>query len=115
MTYLQLTADLLRAHSQPQQRTGSLIHLCRNRAGVTTRLRAFADKVTGSFGSAASTPGNATQLATDRELVSSKQLGNFGDVLLHFHRAVNRISFNLDEVFVIHRGTSTCVSGSLEC
>jgi hypothetical protein len=32
-----------------------------------------------------------------------------------FHEAMNLISFNLAEVFVFHRVTSTCRSGSLEC
>ena len=67
------------------------------------------------FGSVASTPGIATQLATDSGLVASKQSGNLRDVVLGFHKAVNLISFNLAEVFVIHRATSTCRSGSLEC
>ena len=66
-------------------------------------------------GSAAATPGIAVQLATVRGLASSKQLGNLRDVVLGFHKAVNLLSFNLAEVFVIHRATSTCMSGSLEC
>jgi hypothetical protein len=42
-------------------------------------------------------------------------LRNLRDVVLGFHKAVNLISFNLAEVFVIHRATSTCRSRSLEC
>jgi hypothetical protein len=42
-------------------------------------------------------------------------LRNLRDVVLGIHKAVNLISFNLAEVFVIHRATSTCRSGSLEC
>jgi hypothetical protein len=37
------------------------------------------------------------------------------DAVLGFHKAGNLVSFNLAEVFVIHRATSTCRSGSLEC
>jgi hypothetical protein len=42
-------------------------------------------------------------------------LGNFRDVVLGVHNSVNLISFNPAEVFVIHRATSTCRSGSLKC
>ena len=85
------------------------------RAGIAARLGAFAVKFTGLVGSVASTPGIAAQLATDRGLVASRRSGNLRDVVLGFHKAVNLISFNLAEVFVIHRATSTCRSGSLEC
>jgi hypothetical protein len=51
----------------------------------------------------------------DRGLVSSKQSGNLRDFELGFYKAVTLISFNLAGVFVIHRATSTCRSGSLEC
>ena len=104
MTYWQLAGDLLRAPLQPQERTG-----------VAAQLRAFAGKFKGLFGSVASTPSIAAQLATDRGLAASKQSGNLRDVVLGFLRAVNLISFNLAEVFVIHRATSTCRSGSFEC
>ncbi len=67
------------------------------------------------FGSVASTPRIAAQIATDRGLVTSEQFGNLRDVVLDFHKAMNLISFNLAEVFVIHRATSTCRSGSLKC
>ena len=87
----------------------------RKRVGVTARFGTFAGKFTSLFGFIASTTGIAAQLATDRGLVSSKQLRNLSDVVLGFHKAVNLISFNLVEVFVIHRATSTCRSGSLEC
>jgi hypothetical protein len=42
-------------------------------------------------------------------------LGNLRDVMMGFHRAVNLIYFDLAEVFVIHRATSTFRSGSLGC
>ena len=115
MAHWQLAGDLLWAPLEPQQRTGLLFHPWRKRAGVTARFGAFAGKFTSLFGFIASTPGIATQLATDRGLVSSKKLRNLRDVVLGFHKAVNLISFNLAEVFVIHRATSTCRSGSLEC
>ena len=67
------------------------------------------------IGSISPTASVTMQLATDRGLVASKQYSNLRDVVLGFHKAVNLISFNLAEVFVIHRATSTCRSGSLEC
>ena len=101
--------------------SGSLValdlneHPGRKRAGVTARFRAFAGKFTSLFSFIASTPGIAAQLATDPGLVASKQSGNLRDVVLGIHKAVNLISFNLAEVFITHRVTSTCRSGSLEC
>ena len=115
MANWQLAGDLLWAPLQPQQRTGLLFHPGRKGVGVAAQFGAFAGKFTSLFGSVASTPGIATQLATNRGLVSSKQSGNLRDVVPGFHKAVDLISLNLDEVLVIHRGTSTCKSGSLEC
>ena len=86
-----------------------------SRGGAAARFGAFAGKFTTLFGFIATTPCIATQLATDRGLVSSKQSGKLSDVVLGFHKAVSLISFNLAEVFVTHRATSTCRSGSLEC
>ena len=73
MAHWQLAGDLLWAPLKPQKLAGLLFHPGRKRAGVTARFRAFAGKFTGLFGSVASTPGIATQLATDRGLVASKQ------------------------------------------
>ena len=115
MAQWQFAGDLLGTPLQPQKLAGLLFHPGRKRAGVTARFRAFAGKFTSLFSFIASTPSIAAQLATDRGLVASKQSGNLRDVVLGFHKAVNLISFNLAEVFVIHRATSTCRSGSLEC
>ena len=115
MAHWQLAGDLLGASLQLQQRIGLLFHPGRKRAGVTAQFRAFVGKFTGLFSSVASTPGIATQLATDHELASFNQLGNLRDVVLGFHKTGNLVSFNLAEVFVIHQATSTCRSGSLEC
>ena len=115
MAHWQFDGDLLGTPLQPQKRAGLLFHPGRKRAGVTAQFRAFADKFTGLFDLVASTLGIVTQLATDSGLVASKQLGNLGDVVLGLHKAVNQISFNLAEVFVIDRATSTCRSGSLKC
>ena len=95
MAHWQLACDLLWAPLQPRQRTGLLFQPERKRVGVAARFRAFAGKFTGLFGSVASTPGITAQLATDRGLVSSKQLRNLRDVVLGFHKALNLISFNL--------------------
>ena len=82
------------------------------RAGIAVRFRAFGGKFTGLFGS---TPGIAAQLAADRGLVASNQSCNLRDVVLGFHKAMKLIYFNLAEVFVTHRATSTCTPGSLGC
>jgi hypothetical protein len=57
----------------------------------------------------------AAKLNADRGLVAPKMLSNLCDALIGFHEAVNLISFDLAEVFVIHRATSTGRSRSLEC
>ena len=89
--------------------TAHWLGLCM-RVGVAARFRAFAGKLTGFFGSVVSTPGIATYIATERELVTSKRSGNLRDVVLDFYKAVNLISFNLAEVFVINWVSSTCRS-----
>ena len=57
----------------------------------------------------------AAQLAADLGLVASDQAGNLRHAVLGLHKASNLASFYLVEVFVIHRASSTCRSGSLEC
>ena len=115
MAHCQLAGDLLWTPLQPQQLTGLLFHPRRKGVSVTARFRAFAGKFTSMFGLIATSPGIVTQLATDRRLVSSKQLGNMREVVLCFHKDVNLISFNLAEAFATHKATSTCRSGSFEC
>ena len=111
MAHWQFAGDLPRAPLQPQKLAGLLF---RERAGVTARFRAFVGKFTSLIAFMMSTLGIATQLATDRGLVASKQSGNLRDVMLGFHKAMNLISLKLAEVFVIHRVNSTCRSGDLE-
>ena len=115
MAHWQLAGDLLGTPLQPQKLAGLLFHPGRKRVSVAARFRAFAGKFTSLFGFITSTLGIATQLATDRRLVEPKQSGNLRDVVLGIHKAVNLMSLNLAEEFVIHRATSTCRSGSLEC
>jgi len=57
----------------------------------------------------------AAKLTTDLALVAPKLVGNLCDGLVGFHEAVNLISLDLAEVFVIHSATSTYRSRSLEC
>ena len=115
MAYRQLACYLLRAPLQLQQRIDLLLHAGCNGAGVATRFRALECQFTSLLGTVPTKACIATQFTTNRGLVSSKQFGNLRDGVLGFHEAVNLISFNLAEVFVIHRATSTCRSGSLEC
>ena len=115
MTYWQLAGDLLRAPLEPQKLTSLLFHPGRKRVVVAARIIALAGKFTGLFGSIASTPSIAAQLATDRGLAASKQSSNRLYFVLGFHKADNLVPLNLPEVFVIHRTTSPCRAGSLEC
>ncbi len=114
MAHWQLADDLLWSQLQPQH-TGLLLHPVRKPVGVSARFGAFAGKFTSLFGFIASTPSIGAQHATDLGLVASKQLRKLRDFVLGILKAVNLISSNLAEVFVTHRATSTCRSGSLEC
>jgi hypothetical protein len=84
----------------------ALWHLYRGRVGCEKRIKK-ADFGLGSF-----VLGDfwATEAA-----LGVTMLAYLRDGVQGLHEAVNLISFNLTEVFVIHRATSTCRSGSLEC
>lgn len=105
MAHGQLAGNLLRTPLQLEKYIGLLFHSRRKRAGVAARFRALSSQFTGLLGSISPTASVTMQLATDRGLVASKQYSNLRDVVLGFHKAVNLISFNLAEVFVIHRAT----------
>ena len=115
VAHRQTACDLLGAPLQAQQCTGLLFHPGRYRAGVTTLLGAFSRQFAGLLGAVAARASITAQLAADRGLVVSNQTGDLRNAVLGFHKAGNLVSFNLAEVFVIHRATSTCRSGSLEC
>ena len=115
VAHRQTASDLLGAPLQAQQGTGLLFHPGRYRAGVATLLGTFNRQLTGLLSAVATRACIAAQLAADRGLVASNQTGDLRDAVLGFHKAGNLVSFNLAEVFVIHRATSTCRSGSLEC
>jgi len=114
MVQRRLPGELHRTPFKPQQRAGLPIHLGLQPDGVGALLGAFAGEVVGLFGSVASIPSSATQLAADRGLVASRQSGNLHVVVLGSHTAANLLSFNVAEVFVIHRAASAYRSGILE-
>jgi hypothetical protein len=100
---------------QLQQCIDLPLHAGSNGSGVATRFRALECQFTRLLGTISTKACIAAQLTTDRGLVASKQFGYLRDGVQGFHEAVNLISFNLAEVFVIHRATSTYKSASLEC
>jgi hypothetical protein len=69
---------------------------------IATALGASQRQLTGLFGPIATATFVAAKLTADRGLVASKLLSNLCDALIGFHEAVNLISFDLAEVFVIH-------------
>ena len=71
--------------------------------------------IAGLLGAVAARACIKPQLATDRGLVAYEQTGDLRDAVLGFNMAGNLVSFNLAEVFVIHRVTSTFRSGRVEC
>jgi hypothetical protein len=104
MTHRQLARNLLRTPLQSEQHV-RLAHDPRlDLTCIATALRAKQRQLTGLIGPIAAAA-----------LVAAKLLSNLRDGLIGFHEAVNLISFDLAEVFVIHRATSTGRSRSLEC
>ena len=55
------------------------------------------------------------KIPTDPGYMTSKLIRNLGMALIGFDEAVNLISFDQVEMFVIYRATSTVWSRSLEC
>jgi len=98
----------LGAPMQSQQGTALFFHQGLHHVRISASLGAFNRQFAGLFSSATSKPGIAILLAADRSLVASDQTGDLRDAVLDFHKAGNLVSFNLAEVFVIHRTTSTC-------
>ena len=108
VAHWQTASDLLGAPLQSQQGTGLFFHPRRHRVRITTLLGALNRQFADLLGAVAARACITAQFAADRGLVASDQVGDLRDAVLGFHKAVNLISFNLAEVFVIHRATSTC-------
>jgi len=115
LTHSQTGSDLRGTPLQSQQAIGLFFHQGRHRGRSTTFTRAFNRQFAGLLGAVAARACITTRLAADRELVASDQTGDLHDAVLSFHKAGNVVSFNLAEVFVIHRPTSACRSVSVEC
>ena len=115
VAHWQTACDLLGAPLQSQQRTGLFLYPGCHRIRIATLLGTFNRQFAGLLWTVAPRAGIAAQLATDHGLVTSDQAGDLRDAVLGLHKAGNLVSFNLAEVFVIHRATSTCRSGSLKC
>ena len=98
----QLRGNLLRTPLHAQQDNGFIFHPRSYRTGVSAVRVAFNHQFTCLLWRIPAKAGTATQLAADLRIVASDKTGNL-------------VSFNLTEAFVIHRATSTCRSGSLEC
>ena len=108
------TSDLLGTTLQSQQGTGLFFNPKRHRERIATLLGTFNRQLTGLLWAEARRPCIATQLADDRGLVVSDQTGDLHNAVLGFHKAGTLVSFDLAELFVIHRATWICRSGSLE-
>ena len=82
---------------------------------IATLLGAPNRQFVGLLGATAARAFVTAQLAADRGLVASDRTSDLRDAVLGFHKAGKLVSFNLAEVFITQRVTSTCRSGSLEC
>ncbi len=111
----QLAGDLFGAQLHPQQGCSLFLDPGFYRVRIAAVLGAFNRPFTGLLWSLPTRADIAAQLAADRGLVTSNQAGDLRDAVLGFHKAGNLVSFNLAGLFVIHRATSTCRTGSLEC
>ena len=102
MTHGQLARNLLRTPLQSEQYV-RLAHDPRlDFTCIATALEARQRQPTGLIGSIATAAFVAAKLTADRGIVAPKLLSNLCDGLIGFHEAVNLISFDLAEVFVIH-------------
>ncbi len=102
MTHGQLARNLLRTPLQSEQHV-RLAHDPRlDFTCIATALEARQRQPTGLIGSIATAAFVAAKLTADRGIVAPKLLSNLCDGLIGFHEAVNLISFDLAEVFVIH-------------
>ena len=107
----QTTRELLEAKLQSQEGIGLFLHPGCHRIQIATLLGVFSRQFTGLIRTVAPRVRNAAYrgVATPDQGVAL-----YYDVL-SFHRAGNLLSFNLTEVFVTHRATSTYRSGNFEC
>jgi hypothetical protein len=82
---------------------------------IATALQATQRQFAGLLRPIATAAFFAAKLTTDRGFVSTQLISNLRDGLIGFGRVVNLMSFNLTEVFVIHRATSTGWSTKMKC
>ena len=115
VAHRQLAGDLFRAPLQLQQRAGLLLHPRRHQGRVAAALCTLLRELARLLGPVATAACVAAQLTADRGFAAAQQIGNLCDVVRGIHKAVNLISFDLAEVFVVQLATSTCRSRSLEC
>ena len=92
-----------RSPLQSRQGTGMFFHQWRQRARIATLLGMSHRQFTGLLQTVTARACVAARLAADRGLMASNQAGDLRDVVLGFHKSGNLVSFNLTEVFVIHR------------
>jgi hypothetical protein len=99
----QLASNLLRTPLQAQQICGLLAHPGGHSSSVSAFLRSLGCQLTGLLGPIAFKPAIARKLPADDRFVSIKQLGDLSLIVSSFHKGVDLISFNLAEMFVVHR------------
>jgi hypothetical protein len=115
MTHRQLARDLLRTPLQIQQHISLTLDPRLDLTRIAAALRSTQRQFAGLLRSIATATLVSAELTTDRGLVQPKLIHNLCDALIGFNEAVNLISFDLAEVFLIHRATSIGRSRSLEC
>ena len=99
----QLASNLLKTPLQAQQIGGLLAHPGGHSSSVSPFLRSLGRQLTGLLGPIAFKAPIARKLSADGRFVSIQQLGDPSLIVSGFHKGVDLISFNLAEMFVVHR------------
>ena len=100
---------------QFKQTSGLLLHQWRHSRGNATAMHRQTLQLTGLYRPVATASRIAAQLTADRGLPAAQRISNMCDVVSGFNNAVNLISFNLVEVFIVQLATLPRKSRSLEC
>lgn len=100
---------------QTQQSTRLVFHGRYHLEQVAASRVTFNRKLTGVLWAVAQRAHLVEQLSAVSSAVASDQTGYLRDTLLGLYEACKLVSCKLTKMFVIHRRSSTCRSGSLEC
>jgi hypothetical protein len=103
MTDWQFTCNLLRAPLQLKQAGSLLSHPRRQGGCVPTFLSTLGRSCAGLLWPVTFKAPNERNFPADVRFVSIKQVGDLNLIVPRFHKGVELITFNLAEMFIVHR------------